>query len=211
MDDIIRIIIADDHAIFRAGLKLILDGISNCKVIAEASDGKDLLQCLNKFQADIVFIDIKMPHLDGIETTRQIRAKYPGLSIIALSMYSEIEYFNQMREAGVEGFLLKNTQSEELKEAINTISNGEQYFAKEFAQLVPGRVKKGKIAISLTNREKEILQLICNGLSTNEIAEKLHLSSHTVEGHRKNIMFKADCSNTASLVAFSIKNQIVDI
>ena len=211
MDGIIKIIIADDHAIFRAGLKLILDGISDCKVIAEASNGKELLQCLNKFQADIVFLDIRMPIMDGIETTRQIRSKYRELSIIALSMYSEIEYFNKMREAGVAGFLLKNTQPEELKEAIRAVCNGEQYFAKEFAQLVSGSVKKSKMAILLTNREKEILQLICNGLSTNEMAEKLHLSSHTVEGHRKSIMMKTDCNNTASLVAFAIKNQIVEI
>lgn len=212
MSEIYRIIIVDDHQIFRTGLNLVLNGLKNYKVVGQAGSAKELLLLLKKETADIIFMDIQLPDTNGIELTRMIKEKYPQTKIIALTMFGEIEYFNNMMEAGANGFLLKKADNQELVDAIDTVMEDDYYFSKEFSNTFLGQKLKEhkKIDVGLSKREQEVLQLICDGLSTSEIAEKLYLSSHTVENHRRNIMIKTGTKNTAILVKLTITNHLLN-
>jgi len=211
MDDIVKIIIVDDHQIFRTGLGLILNGINNFKVIAEASRGAHLLEILKDNKPDVIFMDIQLPDIDGIELTKRIKKKSPEIKIIALTMFGEIEYFNKMIEAGANGFLLKKAENQELQDAIFAVMDDEYFFSKEFTNSpeLNDVTRRSKIKIRLTNRESEVLNLICEGYSTSEMADKLFLSAHTIEGHRKSIMQKTGAKNTASLVKFAITHNLI--
>ncbi len=211
MQQIIKIIIVDDHKIFRSGLELILNGISNVKVVASASDGKQLMQILRKTEADIVFMDIRMPEMNGIELTKLIKQKYPDIQVIGLSMFGEVEYFNMMMEAGADGFLLKNTQEDELETAIQIVMDGGCYFSREFTSSLERQEwrKTSKDTPALSRREIEVLELIAKGLSNLEIAEELSISAHTVDGHRRNLIAKTGVKNAASLVMYAIKNGLI--
>ncbi len=208
MKGIVRIIIADDHIIFREGLKNVLQSKGNYKVVGEACNGNELLIQLSKSEADVVFIDIKMPIIDGIEATKQIRSTNSKICILALSMFDNIELFNQMIQAGANGFLLKNATLEQLEEAIKCAMQGNFYCSEEFIHSSPNHYAT-KSKINLSEREKEVLRLICEGLSSAEIAKRLHLSNFTIEGHRKSLLIKTEMNNTASLVTFAIRNNFV--
>ena len=212
MDKIFRTIIVDDHKIFRTGLEYILNGLPYIKVIGEAGNSKELFNILRKSPVDLIFMDIKLPGTDGIETTRLVKEKYSGINVIGLTMFSEIEYFNQMIDAGASGFLLKHTQEDELQEAIQTVMDGDYYFSREFqsSMLQNPILNKKKQMISYTKREIEILELIARGMSNNEIAQKLNISAHTVDGHRRNLISKAGVKNSANLIFFAIQNGIID-
>ncbi len=134
--DIVRVIIVDDHVIFRKGLHTILNEIDQVKVVGEASNGNELLDLLKKQEADIIFMDIKMPVLGGVEATRKVLSKYPQIKVIALTMFEEISYFNEMIDAGASGFLLKKTTGEELAKAIDRVLLDESYFSEEFMNSV---------------------------------------------------------------------------
>ncbi|MBN2174447.1 MAG: response regulator transcription factor [Bacteroidales bacterium] len=210
--EIAKIIIVDDHVIFRKGLYTILNEIDFVKVVGEASNGNELLELLKKQPADVILMDIKMPVMDGIEATKKVSAKYPGIKVIALTMFEEISYFNKMIEAGASGFLLKKTTSEELERAINLVLEDESYFSEEFMSSVNMYLKpKHKdTSINLTDREQEVLELICKGYSNVEIANFLGVSSRTVDGFRARLFEKTGAKNAPNLVMFAIKNGLVN-
>jgi DNA-binding NarL/FixJ family response regulator len=201
----------DDHVIFRKGLHTILNEIDHVKVVGEASNGNELLDLLKKQETDIIFMDIKMPVMDGIEATRKVLSKYPEVKIIALTMFEEISYFNEMIEAGASGFLLKKTTSEELAKAISMVLLDESYFSEEFMSTVNLHIKPRQKdpSIVLTDREQEVLELICKGHSNAEISKFLGLSSRTIDGHRARLLEKTGAKNAPNLVMFAIKNGFV--
>ncbi len=208
--DIVRVIIADDHVIFRKGLRTVLNEITNVKVIAEASNGHELLEILKNNKTDIILMDIKMPLIDGIEATKKISEKFPEVNIIALTMHEEIGYFNKMLEAGATGFLLKKTNREELQNAINTVMQGDNYYSEEFVCNINSKNNtKISAKINLTERETQILELICKGMSNNEIAKHLGISQKTVDVHRCHLFEKTGAKNAPHLVMFAIKHGII--
>lgn len=210
-----KIILVDDHKLFRNGLKLLIDSSGIAEVVAEASDGIEFLEIIENFQEVIVFMDIQMPGMNGIEATKEVLEKYPEIKIIALTMFGEDEYYYQMIEAGVKGFLLKSTDIDEVLEAIITVAKGENCFSKELLYNIVRNLSQTKKTEyndpNLSEREIEILELICKGLSNQEIGEKLFISKRTVDKHRSNILDKTGANNTASLVMYSIKNGIIKL
>ena len=208
-----KVFLVDDHTLFRNGLKLLIDNSKVAKVVAEASSGVDFLDQINKYQDTIIFMDIQMPKMNGIEATKIALEKYPHLKIIALTMFGEDEYYYQMIESGVKGFLLKNTDIDEVLEAIETVAKGENCFSKELLYSIIKNLSQTKSSDfndpNLSDREIEILQLICEGLSNQDIADKLFISKRTVDKHRSNILEKTGSNNTASLVMYSIKKGII--
>ena len=210
----IRIIIADDHQLFRNGLKILLNAFPEFEVTGEASNGEEFLRILNNTKADIALMDINMPEMDGIEATRKGLKLYPDLNIIALSMYGEEEYYYKMVDAGAKGFLLKDSDISEVKEAILTVRKGGNYFSQELLyhviQKIKHRENESKSA-NLSKRETEILFKICEGLSNQEIADTLFISKRTVDKHRANLLGKTNSKNTASLILFAIRNKLIEI
>lgn len=210
----IRIIIVDDHQLFRNGLKILLNAIPEFEVTGEASNGEEFLKILRDTRAEIALMDINMPEMDGIEATRKGFKICPDLDIIALSMYGEEEYYNKMVDAGAKGFVLKDSDISEVKEAILTVRKGGSYFSQELLyhviQKIKHRENESKSA-NLSKREKEILLKICEGLSNQEIAETLFISKRTVDKHRANLLGKTNSKNTASLILFAIKNKLIEI
>ena len=210
----IRIIITDDHQLFRNGLKILLNAFQEFEVTGEASNGEEFLRILKNAPADVVLMDINMPEMDGIEATRRGIKLCPALDIIALSMYGEEEYYYKMVDAGAKGFLLKDSDISEVKEAILTVRKGGSYFSQELLyhviQKIKHRENESKSA-NLSKREKEILLKICEGLSNQEIAETLFISKRTVDKHRANLLGKTNSKNTASLILFAIRNKLIAI
>ena len=210
----IRIIIADDHQLFRNGLKILLNAFPEFEVVAEASNGEEFLRLIRNTVADLVLMDINMPEMDGIEATRKGLKMCPELDIIALSMYGEEEYYYKMVDAGAKGFLLKDSDISEVKEAILTVRKGGSYFSQELLyhviQKIKHRENENKSA-NLSRREKEILLKICEGLSNQEIAESLFISKRTVDKHRANLLGKTNSKNTASLILFAIRNKLIEV
>ena len=208
------VILVDDHKLFREGLKLLLGNLPFIKSINEASNGKEFLKLIDDFIPDIAFIDIDMPQLDGIEATKSAIQKYPDLKIIALSMYGEYDYYTRMINAGAKGFLLKNSDIQEVEAAIINILEGKSYFSHEIMHGLFKNINKKRStqkSTVLTEREKEILYHICIGLSNQEIADRLYLSKRTIDKHRENLLIKTGSKNTASLVIYAIKNGIIEI
>jgi DNA-binding NarL/FixJ family response regulator len=206
---IIKIAVVDDHKLFREGLVSLLSNSNDqFKVVWEACDGKNFLEKLKTEFPDIVLMDISMPEMDGIEATITAISQFPEIRIIALSMYGEKEYYLKMIQAGVKGFLRKDSDIDEVVKTITKVYEGENCFSQEMLySLVTQRpVIKDEI---LSDREIQIVELICYGFSAAEIANKLFLSKRTVEKHRANILDKTNCNNTAKLVAWAMKNNFV--
>jgi DNA-binding NarL/FixJ family response regulator len=209
--EIIRVAIVDDHEIFRKGLRIILNEIDEFKVIAEAQNGHELFEILKHHEVDVVLMDIRMPVMDGIEATKRLIEKYPRIKIIALTMFEEISYFNQMVVAGANGFLLKKTNKDELYSAIMQVMLDGTYFSEEFISNV-NKTQKPKTRITgieLTEREQEVLNLICKGMSNTEISKYLGLSTRTVDGHRAHLLEKTGAKNSPHLVMFAVKNGLI--
>lgn len=202
--------IVDDHKLFRTGLITLLEGNSMIKNIFEASNGEEFLNLLSNTEIDIALMDIDMPGIDGIETTQKALLIKPELKIISLSMYKDDEYYFKMINAGALGFLVKDTDIEDLLSAIQAVGNGDKYFSSDRLYNI---IMHSKTSIhendSLTEREKEVLQLICLGLSNQKISEKLNLSKRTIDKHRENILSKTGCNNTASLIMYANKNKLI--
>ena len=214
MNQEIKIYIVDDHEIFRNGLKTIVSKIDNVTVIGEAENGKQFLESLSKNEIpDIVFMDINMPEMDGILTTKCAIEKYPELLIIALSMFGDEHYLEQMIKAGAKGFLLKNITRQTLTHAIETLSKGNAYYSSELLPLLANKIiaNDRKEDIQLTKRELEVLELVSHGLSNQEIADKLFISKRTVDGHKSNLIVKTGSKNIVDLLVYSIKNKIIEI
>ena len=211
-----EIIIVDDHLIFRQGLKSILTLENIANVIGEASNGIELLELIKVLKPDLVLMDIDMPRMNGMDATEKALELLPDLKIIAFSMFSDEEYYYKMIDRGVKGFILKTSGINELENAINNVMAGESYFSNELLRKIInsfGRSANIKPSLkdNLTDREIEVLQQICLGLSTEEIAEKLFISPKTVKSHKSKLLEKTACKNTPLLILFAIKNKIVHL
>jgi len=210
----IRIALADDHQLFRNGLKILLGAYTDFEVIAEASNGVELLKALDDSVCDIVLMDISMPEMDGVEATSKISMRFPDSKVIALSMYGEEEYYYKMVDAGAKGFVLKDSDINEVRDAILAVYKGGNYFSQELLYHVIRKIKNREQEVkssSLSKREKEILLKICEGLSNHEIADALFISKRTVDKHRANLLAKTNSKNTASLILYAIKHRLIEI
>ena len=211
MEKEIKIALVDDHALFRNGLRGLIDGNHLCRVVAEASDGSDFLESEEAMSADVVFMDIAMPIISGDKATALALERNPDLKIICLSMFGEEKYYSSMMEAGAKGFLLKDSSIEEVFAAIKAVMNNEEYICHEVMQALSGAMRRNEDTEVLSEREMDVLLGICRGLSTQEIADELFLSKRTVDTHRANILEKTGSKNTASLVVYAIKNNLVEV
>jgi len=209
--DKIKVIIVDDHLMVRTGLSLILKDNDKLNVIAEAVDGDDFLHLLNNHSPDVVLMDINMPKMNGFEATKAAILRRPDLKIIALSMHDDEEYIESMMQAGAKGFLLKTVKADELYKAIEMVMAGESYFSQDVMKVLTKKLYSKTIEgeqIVINPREKEVLILLCHGLSTQEIAEKLSISPRTVESHRAHLLEKTNSKNTISLVLYALKYKL---
>jgi len=202
------IVIADDHTLFRRGLHMLLANVELTGEVHEAANGAELLELLDKHSVDIVLMDIDMPVMDGVEATVRALEKHPDLNIIALSMYGDEQYYYKMINAGVKGFLLKDSDISEVIQAISSVAEGRSYFSSD---ILVSLVKNPDLARSkseeLTERETEVLHHICKGLSNVEIAEVLYVNKRTIDKHRENLLSKTQSKNTASLIMWAIRNK----
>ncbi len=208
-----RIILVDDHSLFRNGLRGLLDRCAGCRVVGEAGSGEEFLALLDDVEADIVFMDFSMPGLDGAQTTERALARRPDLRIITLSMFGEESYYSRMVEAGAKGFLLKDSDIGDVLEAMDAVMAGGSYFSPQLLSSLTGRMRTREDVPDeqLSSREREILVAVCQGLSNQEIADALFISKRTVDKHRANILEKTGCKNTASLVVYAIRHGIVEL
>jgi two-component system, NarL family, response regulator LiaR len=212
----IKIHIVEDHQIFRQGLKVVLSDIPNVEVIAESSNGKEFLAQLSIKVPDIVFMDIKMPEMDGIKATEEALLKYPDLKIIILSMFGEEEYIQRMIQLGICGFILKNSDKTVIEKAIQLVSTGNHYFSSEIMTVLArsiyksSREKSTREEIDISERELELLNNLSQGLSNKEIADKMFISPRTVEGYKSKLMQKTGLNNSLNLILWAIKNNIVN-
>lgn len=208
-----RIVLVDDHSLFRNGLRGLLEHSGSCRVVGEAGSGEEFLAMLPSLEADVVFMDFSMPGIDGAQTTERALALRPGLRIITLSMFGEESYYSRMVEAGARGFLLKDSQIDDVLDALRTVMDGGSYFSPQLLSSLASRMhSRDDIADEpLSAREREILVLVCRGLSNQEIADTLFISKRTVDKHRANILEKTGCKNTAALVVFAIRCGIVEV
>lgn len=210
-----KVLLVDDHKLFRKGLRMLIETLDRFEVIGEASTGNEFLGLLGHLSPDVVMLDIAMPEMDGIEAAKRSLAKFPDLKIITLSMFGEQDYYFKMVDAGVRGFLLKNSDVTEVRMALETVVEGGNYFSHELLMNLVNSLKNSPEELTpdspLSDREKEIILLICKGLSTQEIADNLCLSKRTVDSHRANILAKTSCRNTASLVIYAIRQRLAEL
>ncbi len=205
-----KVLIVDDHALFRTGLRSLLEAEGIARVVGEAGNGEEFLELLGL--ADVVLLDIDMPVMGGVEAAARALAIRPDLRIITLSMHGDEHYYFAMVAAGVKGFLLKNSGIDEVAVAITTVAEGGTYFSQELLQGLVGILRTTPVEDdALSQRELEILLAVCSGLSNQEIADKLFISKRTVDKHRANIMLKTGSRNTANLVVYAIKKGLVEI
>jgi len=207
-----RIVLADDHMLFRQGMKKIIDELPEIQVVGAANDGLEAIDLVKELLPDLAILDISIPKLSGIEVCREIRRLFPSVKILMLTMHKDREYLYQALSAGAQGYLLKEDSDEELFAAIGTIRNGAIYVTKALAGVVSTDISalfeggQRTLSRSLTGREREVLKFISEGKSNSEVAEILRISIRTVETHRANIMNKLDLRNTAELVRYAIQN-----
>ncbi|WP_297553591.1 response regulator transcription factor [uncultured Alistipes sp.] len=208
-----RIVLVDDHSLFRNGLRGLLDRCEGYRVVAEAACGEEFLAMLPGLDAEVVFMDISMPGMNGDETAERALRLRPELKIITLSMFGDENYYTRMVEAGARGFLLKDSSFEEVLRAVETVQGGGSYFSEGLLASLAHRMRtrEGAAEDPLSGREREILVAVCRGLSNQEIADELFISKRTVDKHRANILEKTGCKNTASLVVYAIRHGIVEI
>jgi two-component system nitrate/nitrite response regulator NarL len=215
-----KILIVDDHEVVRDGLRNILTSLDNISIAGEAGNGEDAVKMYSSLKPDLVIMDISMPGMNGIEATKVIKEKDPDARILILTMHDNQEYLNQIIRSGAKGFILKNTDKEELLDAVKTVAGGDNFFSKDISKLIIDnyiRTAKetekndGYKEVPLTKREIEILKLIASGYSNQEIANILYISYNTVDTHRKNIMHKLSIKNTAGLVRYAIEKGLISL
>ncbi|GAB3757045.1 response regulator transcription factor [Spirosoma pomorum] len=217
----IRLGLCDDHNLFRVGMSSILNQVYDFELILEASNGKELIDRISRKTPDVLLLDLQMPVMDGTATADYLRDNFPLVKIIVLTMHDEDRMVLHLLEKGVSGYLLKDAEEGEVEKAIRKVMD-EGVYLNEFVSKVMLRkmTNKNKVKplasnglynskILLSEREKEVLTLLCEGLSTNEISEKIFLSPRTVEGHRLRILEKTGTKNTAGMVAFAFRNNLV--
>ncbi len=212
----IRILLADDHTILRAGLKMMLNAQPDMEVVGEAQDGHQAIQEALKFQPDIILMDITMPDMNGIEATRQIKRLLPDVKILMLTMHEHDEYVFQALQAGASGYMLKEAADTDLIAALHVIKSGQFYLSPTAQSVVVGdylqRVRTGEERdsySSLTEREREILKLVAEGYTNNQIAERLIISPKTVDTHRTHIMDKLNMHSRAELIKYAMRRGLL--
>jgi DNA-binding NarL/FixJ family response regulator len=207
----VRILLVDDHKITRQGLRSLLEKEDDMKVIEEAEDGRTAVRLVRELKPDLVIMDVSMPDMNGMEATRQIIAESPAVKVVALSMHSDTLFATEMLKSGASGYLLKDCAFEELTRAIRSVMDGKTYLSPTISSVVVEdylhRLSKTDFSNAdvLTNREREVLQLLAEGKSTKQIALKLHISVKTVETHRRQIMEKLDIHSVAELTKYAIR------
>lgn len=216
---IINLALTDDEQLFRKGMKMILADIEEVKVLVEAANGKDLLEQLRKLETpiDVVLLDLQMPVLDGIETTKQLQVEFPNIKVVILTTHYSKAFILNMIELGACAYLAKDAEPEQVTLTIQEVNENGFYYDSFVMEVIRENMVAGypnkSVAfgpVKLTNREMEVLQLICLEKTTNEMADKLFLSPRTIEGHRNNLLEKTGAKNTAGLVIYAVKNKIVD-
>jgi len=218
MRDTIKVILADDHRIFRKGLKSLLSEKAHIEVLAEADDGDETLRKASQYKPHIVIMDIGMPKMDGIEATRQIRERLPDTEVVILSMHAKKAYIDQVLKAGAKGYVLKDSDEDNLIAAINTVHNGGYYLDSPIADQVLSGYFGGKTkrelqeqADPLSEREKEVLRLLAEGHSNQEVADILCISRKTVENHRANIVRKTGVQGQVGLTKYAARIGLIDL
>jgi two-component system, NarL family, response regulator NreC len=213
----IRLIIADDHEIFRDGLALMLSRQKDITLLAQAGNGKELAELTEQHNPDVIITDIKMPVMDGIQASKLILKKQPDVKIIALSMFDEETLIVDMLEAGAKGYLLKNADKQEILDAIETVYEDKTYYCHHTSAKLTNMIVKSsfnpykkKEPVSFNERELEIIKLICQQNSSKEISDKLFLSSRTVEGYRTKILEKMNARNTVGVVVYALKHNLIE-
>lgn len=215
MSEKISVMIVDDHAMIREGIKQLLEFDGSVKVIAEAGNGIECIEKLNDVQPDVLLLDINMPEMNGIEVLRKLRKEKSNIKVLILTVHNEVEYLLQAVDIGVDGYIMKDSESTELKRAIQLVMNDENYIQPSLipalnSRLVKRDVDKDKID-SLTKRELEVLIQVANGMSNKEIALNLDISERTVKNHISNIFKKIDVSDRTQAAVFTIKNNLISI
>lgn len=215
----IKVAIADDHKIFRSGVINTLTPYANINVVFEAEDGEHLLQIMQEQQPDVILMDLKMPRMDGIQATIKVKEKYPQVKVIILTMYEDDNFIVHLVENGANAYLLKNSEPEEIYEAICTTFEKGFYFNENVNLALLKKVLHKnkqqfkptfKNEVQLTDRELEVLKLICNECTTQEISEQIFLSPRTVEGLRQKLLEKLNVKNTVGLVLYAFRNGLIE-
>ena len=213
MKDIIEVMIADDHILMREGIKQLLEFDGNIRVIAEAGNGSECLEKLKVFHPDVLLLDINMPEINGMEVLKKVKADKVDSKILMLTVHNEVEYLIRALDIGVDGYIMKDSESSELKKAIYMILDGKRYIQPNLipelnAKLASMDVERDKLKF-LTKREKEVLVQVASGMSNKEIAINLDISERTVKNHISNIFKKIDVSDRTQAAVFAIKNNMV--
>ncbi|MCH2193495.1 response regulator transcription factor [Kordia sp.] len=218
---IIKIAIADDEALFRAGMSFILTRVKNFEIVFEAENGSDLIEKLKVATElpDVILMDLKMPLLNGVESTKILQKEYPEIKVIAVTSYDGKSFITNMIDVGASSYLLKNTSPKVVVHTINEVYDKGFYYDERVLKIIhknllsakSKRIKSDLDNNLLTKREKEILELICNQYTTNEIADKLFISPRTVEGHRNNLLLKTESKNVAGLVIYGIQKKLIEL
>jgi DNA-binding NarL/FixJ family response regulator len=214
----IKILIADDHTMFVDGIESILQAEDNFKVVGRCYEGNQVMDFVVKNAVDVILLDVNLPDMSGIDVCKEIVEKYPNVKILAISMFNEESYVSEILNNGAKGYILKNTGREELLKAINVVFGGSTYFSKEVTEtIMKGLMNRRKASNKTTaeipkisRREKEVLKLIVEEFTTQEIADKLFISLKTVESHRSNLLAKLNARNSAGLVRISIENGLLN-
>lgn len=207
----IKLIIADDHPLIVEGMRAALQKDESISLVDEVRNGVQLLKKMESELPDVVIMDINMPDMDGIEATLKVRKKFPGVKVIAFSQYNDKHFIKRMLKAGSKGYLLKSTPVKELIKAVKLVNEGSVYLGKGLPDFYSQEKKSNSVFDTLlTQREIEILKLICEEKNTREIAEELFISLHTVETHRANLMQKTGSRNLVGLVKWALENEITD-
>ncbi len=212
----LRIILADDHAVVRKGLRYLLEGQANHTVAGEAADGREAVRLCAELKPDVAVVDVAMPGLNGIDATAQIVKANPSVAVVILSMYSDETYILRALSAGARGYLLKDSAEEDLLRAVETVAEGRPFFSPVIAQTILEdylrQMQMRGVQDSydlLTDREKEVLQLLAQGKSNKDVAAILDLSPYTVETHRNRLMQKLNLHNTAELVLYAVRKKLI--
>jgi two-component system response regulator NreC len=213
----IKIVLADDHKIVRDGLRTLLEHEPDMEVVAEAEDGRTTVKLARKLTPDLIIMDITMPDMNGIDATHDVMKDVPGVKVIALSMHSDRRFVTSMLEAGASGYLLKDCAFEELARAVRTVMADQTYLSPRIANIVVSRYVTRSIGVEssafsiLTQREREVLQLLSESMTTKEVAFHLHVSIKTVETHRRNIMEKLSVHTITDLVKYAIREGLTTL